>query len=98
MSDQRRAEEAVVNRVSTFDEKWIRLAMKVEFKVVIWSETAPPWSHYAYVELRCPKCATTRYVECHGNSAREAADGVVTKVAAHGLACDGFLGEPEDYE
>lgn len=98
LTDSERAEEAGYNAVSTFDERWVRLAIKCEYKPrSIDFDGGDAWvlSHVeavgnpyaAFVELKCPQCGFDIMITARGLTAREACDAIAAKVAAHGLEC-----------
>lgn len=100
MTESERAEEAGRNAVSTFDERWVRLAIKCEYKprsIDFDDRDSDAWvlshveavgkPHAAFVELRCPRCKFNIMITARGLTAKEACDEIVAKVAAHGLEC-----------
>lgn len=98
MTESERADEAGYHRVSTFEERWVRHALKVEHRPKV-DDGGDAWvldhmaavglPYAARVELNCPHCGHTMMITDRGVNARDAADAVVAKVAAHGVECAG---------
>ncbi len=97
-------EEAVLGRCSTFDEDCVRAGTKVEYRLARYETLAEvdAWCrggpYMARLDFTCPTCGQGRLIACRGATGAEAREAMVAEVARHGLVCDGFLGEPEDYE
>lgn len=101
------AELALHGKACTYDEGWLRMAIKTEYyprslarddlvEMTVEQTMAQPF--IARLSFRCPKCTSWRDFVARGPSRREAIETILVHVSRHGLHCDGLLGDEADYE